>query len=81
MSYLKLLQARSRSGRQPTIEPHRFTPRQKELAEDGLCVRCGKASAGAHSFLCKPCESEDTIDEIRADLAALRRKILNKSGE
>lgn len=80
MSYLKLLNARSKSGRQPTMEPHRLSRRQKAWAREGTCIECGKARAGKHSYICAECEAKDTIEDIRSDLEALRRKILNKPG-
>ncbi len=78
MSYLKLLRAQRQGGRQPTMEPNRLTRQQKGWAAVGKCIQCGTAKAGAHSYICTDCDAKDTIEDIRDELAALRRKILNK---
>ncbi len=78
MSYLRLLGARRKSKDLPSMEKLRLSKHQKELAADGICIKCGVAEAEKTSYLCDACQSHDSIDDIRNDLAALRRKILNK---
>ena len=79
MSYLKLLNAHGRSGQQPTMKPVQLTGAQKALAEKGLCIQCGDNDAERSSYLCDNCLSSDTIEDIREDIGALRRKILGRS--
>ena len=81
MSYLKLLRARRNSGDQPTMAPHRFSRRQKARAAEGKCIQCGQVAAGENSYICIDCEAKVTIEDIRDEIAALRRKILNKPAE
>lgn len=81
MSYLKLLNAHRRNGSQPTMKARRFTRQQEAWAAEGICVKCGTAKAAAHSYICDGCQAEDTIEDIRNDIQALRRKILNKAGD
>ncbi len=80
MSYLKLLNARSKSGEQPTMKPVELTNAQKALAEKGLCIQCGENEADRTSYLCTDCQAKDTIEEIRDEISALRRQILGRSG-
>ena len=79
MSYLKLLNAQRKSGQQPRIKAMRFSELQKQRAAHGQCIRCGTHKADRHSYICKDCQAEDTIEEIRDDISALRRKILKRS--
>lgn len=78
MSYLKLFNARRKSGPQPTMVPIRLTAEQKQLADAGCCIQCGSANSGTESYLCRNCQGKETIEDIRDEIAALRRKILNK---
>lgn len=78
MSYLKLLNARRKSGEQPSMKPVRMTKEQKGLADQGKCIRCGTHKATRNSYLCNPCHDKDTIEEIREDISALRQKILGR---
>lgn len=78
MSYLKLLSARRRSGQQPTMEPLRLTAGQKALADAGRCIECGLANPGSSSYLCRGCQGKETIESIRDEIAALRRKLMRR---
>jgi len=78
MNYLKILNSRRKSGRQPTMEPLRLTAEQKALADAGRCIECGASNPGANSYLCKDCQGKETIDDIRGEITDLRRKLLNK---
>ncbi len=76
MSYLKLLSARRKSGSQPTMEPVKWTREQKALADQGKCIHCGADNDETSSFLCNACQGKETIEDIRDEISALRRKIL-----
>lgn len=76
MSYLKLLGARRKSGDLPTMKKVEFTELQKARAEKGLCIKCGRTAAAKGSYICDGCQSRDTIEEIRDEIAALRHKLL-----
>ena len=78
MSYLKLFSARRKSGPPPTMVPTRLTAEQKKLADAGCCIQCGTANSGTDSYLCKNCQGQETIEDIRDEIAALRRRLLNK---
>lgn len=81
MSYLKILGARRKTKELPAMEKLRLSEQQKDLARKGICVKCAAAEAAKTSYLCDGCQSLDSIDDIRADIAALRRNILNKHGD
>lgn len=78
MNYLKLLNARRGSRRQPTMEPLQLTREQIKLADEGCCIDCGASNQGSNSYLCKDCQSKETMEDIRSEIAALRRKLLKK---
>jgi hypothetical protein len=77
MNYFKLLGARRNSGRLPTMAPQRLTAEQKKLAESGSCVQCGGPNTGTRSYLCADCQGKWTLEEIRDEIADLRRKLLS----
>ena len=77
MGYMDILRAQRKSGKPPEVKPHQWTKIEKERIEEGLCVKCGKTSAGTNSYLCQECESLDTIEDIRQEIAAARRKAHN----
>jgi|GEM_PF-2003042 len=81
MSYLKLLNARRSSGRQPTMKPVRLTAQQKARAAQGQCIQCGTRAPSRNSYICDTCQAEDTLEDIRQELNTLRRKILNQANE
>jgi hypothetical protein len=76
MSYLKLLGARRKSGELPSMQKRELTVQQQSWADQGLCVKCGQNQAANASFLCDPCQGDDTIEDIRDEIAALRQKLL-----
>ena len=78
MNYLNILKARRRSDRQPTLVPVRLTAEQQVRADAGCCIECGTANSGANSYLCKECQGKETIEDIRDEIAALRRHLLHK---
>jgi hypothetical protein len=80
MSYLKLLSAHRKSGRQPTMKPVRLSGAQKALAEQGLCIQCGDPNADRNSYLCEDCQAKETLEDIRSEISNLRREILGPSG-
>ena len=81
MSYLKLLNARSKSRHQPSMKPISMSDKQRSLAAQGRCIRCESQKAGHNSYICEACQAKDTIEEIRDEISALRRKILNKPSD
>ena len=78
MSYLKIIGARRKSGDLPTMRKTEMSDQQNKRAAAGLCIKCGRNAAPKESYLCPDCQALDTIDEIRDEIASLRRKILNK---
>ncbi len=74
MGYMDILRAQRKSGKPPAVKPHQWTKNEKARIEKGLCVKCGENRAGSNSYLCQKCESQDTIDDIRKEIAAARRK-------
>ncbi len=80
MSYLKLLSAHRKSGRQPTMKAVRLSDAQKALAEQGLCIQCRNPNPDRNSYLCDDCQANETIENIRSEISNLRREILRRSG-
>jgi hypothetical protein len=76
MSYLKLLGARRRSGRLPTLEPRQYSAEQRRRAGAGCCIECGGPNPGGRSYLCPDCQGKRTMEDIREEIAALQRNIL-----
>ncbi len=76
MSYLKLLGARRKSGTVPSMRKTELSDQQKAWTKKGLCVKCGQIAAAKGNYLCQACQAEDTIDGIRDEITALRRKML-----
>lgn len=74
MGYMDLMRAQRKSGKPPDFKPHRWSKKEQERMEQGLCVNCGEEQAGENSYLCRNCESKDTLDDIRNEIAAARRK-------
>jgi transcription initiation factor IIE alpha subunit len=77
MSYFRLLGARRRSGRLPTMAPRHWTDEQRRLAAAGCCIECGGPNTGTRSYLCPECQEKMTMADIRDEIDALRRKLLN----
>ncbi len=78
MSYLKILGARRKTKDLPAMEKLRLSEQQKALTRKGICIKCATAEAAGTSYLCDDCQSLDRIEDIRNELAALRRDILKK---
>lgn len=78
MSYLKLLGAHRKSGEVPSMKKTELSAQQRSLAEHGRCIKCGQTDAAKGSYLCDSCQDDDTIEEIRDEIAAIRRKLLNR---
>lgn len=74
MGYMDLMRAQRKSGKPPEVKPHRWSKKEQERMEQGQCVKCGDQSAGTNCYLCPDCESLDTLDDIRKEIAAARRK-------
>jgi hypothetical protein len=80
MNYLDLLKAGKRREKMPSMERIRWNKTEKARAEIGVCLKCGQNPSGENSFLCKVCESLQSIDQIRKEIDMVRDKIL-KGGE
>lgn len=77
MGYMDLMRAQRQSGKPPEFKAHRWSKNEQERMQKGMCVKCGEKAAGKNSYLCQNCESLDTIDDIRKEVAAARRKASN----
>jgi len=80
VKYTDLLKAQNRSGKVPSLQPDQLTPAQQELANQGMCLLCGKQPSGRTSFVCNACEAHHSLDSIQKDIKSLREKILIKKG-
>jgi hypothetical protein len=78
MSLLKIIGARRRNGRVPTLAPRQWDLEQKKRADAGCCIECGRPDPGTHSFLCVECQEKSTMKEIREEIALLRRQLLKR---
>ena len=78
MSYLKILGARRKTKDLPAMKKLHLSKQQKELARNGVCIKCAAADAAKTSFLCDTCQAEESIEDIRDEIASLRRELLNK---
>lgn len=78
MSYFKLLRAHSKNSNTPSIKPLQMSDKQRVLASNSLCIRCESHKAARNSYICEACQAKNTIEDIRDEISALRRKILNK---
>ena len=79
MSYFDILRAQRKSGKPPTIKKNPMSDKQKQLAEQGICIKCGAEIAAKNSFVCTGCQAEDTIEDIQKEIQELRRRILKKA--
>lgn len=77
MGYSDFLRARRQAGKAPSIEPMRWSQKQRERIGNGLCVKCGQEPSGADSYLCADCAAQDTLEIIRAEIENARRRIQN----
>jgi hypothetical protein len=76
VNYFKLLSARRKSGRLPTMAQHHWSAEQRKLAEANRCIQCGGPNAATGSYLCTDCQGEWTMKDIREEIAALRQNML-----
>jgi predicted amidophosphoribosyltransferase len=76
MNYFKILGARRKSGRLPTMEPLHWAAEQRMFVDAGCCIECGRSNTMTHSYLCADCQGKSTMEEIREEIAFLRRKLL-----
>jgi hypothetical protein len=81
MSYLKILGARRKTKDLPGMEKLHLSEQQKALTRKGICIKCATAEATRTSYLCDDCQALDSIEDIRNELAALRRNILKKQSD
>jgi hypothetical protein len=49
---------------------------QRRRAEAGCCIECGSPNPGGRSYLCHDCQGKRTMEDIREEIAVLRRNIL-----
>jgi hypothetical protein len=78
MSYLKILGARRKTKALPAMKKLHLSKQQKELARNGVCIKCEVTNAAKTSYLCDACQADDSIDDIRDQIDSLRRKLLYK---
>jgi hypothetical protein len=76
MNYLDLLKASKGKDKMPSMDRIRWNKDEKARAESGVCMQCGRNPSGENSFLCRACESMQSRDEIREEIALIREKIL-----
>ncbi len=81
MSYLKILSARRKGEKSPTLKKSHFSAEQEAWAAQGICTKCGKEKAAKTSYICSVCQADDTIEGIQKDIEALRSNLLNESRE
>lgn len=81
MNYLELLRARKGKDKLPSMERIRWNKNEKARAEKGVCMQCGRNPSGENSFLCGVCEAEQSSEEIREEIALIRKKILSGGGD
>jgi hypothetical protein len=53
----------------------------KKIIQKGICIKCATAEAARTSYLCDDCQSLDRMEDIRSELAALRRDILKEQSD
>jgi uncharacterized OB-fold protein len=78
MNYLNLLKARRQSGKIPTLEQRQWTTEQQMRITQGRCVQCGERPAGPDSYICIDCQANDTLEDIRGEIQALRKQLLRE---
>jgi len=79
MKYRDLLKAAGRKAKPLTIATRNWGKTERELMDQGLCIRCSEKPSAKSSFLCQVCEKENSMEEIRAEIAAARHRILGKA--
>ena len=80
MNYLDLLKASKGKDKMPSMDRIRWNNNEKARAENGVCMQCGQNPSGEICFLCEACETLQSSEEIREEIALIREKIL-RGGE
>jgi hypothetical protein len=80
MNYLDLLRASKGSDKLPSMDRMRWNKNEKARAEEGVCMQCGRNPSGENSFLCSACEASQSSEQIREEIALIRKKILSGEG-
>jgi len=73
MDYMDLIRIGRKSSKIPSLRPNSWNREERLRIEQGLCVKCGDAQPQENSFLCSACESMETIEDIRRELATTRK--------
>lgn len=76
MNYFDLLRASKRREGIPSMEKIKWSRVEEARAEKNICVHCGEAPSGEKSFLCPDCESGQSCEAIRDEIALIRKRIL-----
>jgi hypothetical protein len=64
------------------VKKHRRLLLHKALTRKGICIKYATADAARRtSYLCDDCQCLDSMEDIRNELAALRRDILKKRND
>ena len=77
MGYMNLMRAKQKSGKAPSLRPNRWSRLERERIEKQICVKCEASPLSANSYLCPRCESSNTVEDIRREVTAARRKVKN----
>jgi len=80
MSYIDLLRARRKSGTVATMTRAHLSEKQQAWRDGGVCIQCGQQPQREESLICRDCATAVSMDDIRQELAALRKRILGDSG-
>lgn len=81
MSYLKIMSARQKGRKAPTLKKVHLSAEQEARAARGICTKCGKEKAAKSSYICSSCQAEDTLEDIQKNIEVLRNQILNKPNQ
>lgn len=76
MKYTQLLKASHTKEKAPSLKPETISPAQSRWVAEGKCIHCGRHMATETSFLCRECEGEKTLSNIKQDIDSLRKKII-----
>lgn len=58
------------------MERQHLTSEQSIRLKKGMCVECGICNQSQNSYLCHECISQQSMEEIREEIAILRNSIL-----
>jgi hypothetical protein len=78
MKYRDLLKAAGGKNKPPTISTHNWKKEERERIDLGLCIVCGEKPSCKCSFLCRTCETKNSMEEIRSELEVIKRRVLRK---